>query len=155
MARKLSVWLEGSDCRVSATLNDDGERELCDRLWNELEQPLRVIPDHTLSTGDFFMSRGRPSAHPVATGSQARPIARNPILLSRLKPGTVMYGGASYLSFAYGPDITEPLVASGGIAAHVCEADLPAFRKLGRLVWEAQYRTHELRVIEVGRIGDN
>jgi hypothetical protein len=90
MNRKIMIEFPDIKSKFSATLLDEEEPELCEKFWQVLETPLKMICHHTLSTGDLFEGYGRPPIHPVEVGSQANPIGRKQWLLSKLDPGMLM-----------------------------------------------------------------
>ena len=154
MARHMVFRFDGFDTPVRAKLLEEKEPGICDDVWGLLEEPLKMWPWHTTSTGDYFSGKARSPRKPQKTGSQATPMdggSGRPLLLCELAPGSICYAGAKEMSFAYGDDITEPLPAKGPIFAQVVEADLDTFYKAGLHVWEAQYRTHQLVVITATR----
>src|SRR5665647_2735997 len=106
---------------IPATLLIEEEPEMCKTVWDLLGQPMKMICHHTLSTGDYFHGCGRPPTHPVAIGSQATPLGKRRLLLSQLKPGSIVYSGVHDIAIAYGTDMTEPLVARGPVVARVSE----------------------------------
>jgi hypothetical protein len=136
---------------IPATLLFQEEPEMCQALWNLLDQPMEMICHHTLSTGDYFHGCGRPPKHPVATGSQATPLGKKRLLLSQLKPGSIVYSGGHDIAIAYGPDMTEPLVARGPVVARVSEDLLGELYEGGRRIWNAQFITHQLQTITLKR----
>jgi hypothetical protein len=144
----LSISVPGIGQPIRATAVRDIPSELAPMLGSMLGEPRRMVADHTLSTGDYLIARGRPPRHPVRLGSQASPLGKTE-LLCRLKPGDILYPGGHDLHFAYGPDNTEPLMARGPVVARVDDGCLDDFFKAGRLIWEAQYRHHTLVTITV------
>jgi hypothetical protein len=136
---------------IPATLRIQEEPEMCGIVWDLLDQPMKMICHHTLSTGDFFHGCGRPPRHPVATGSQATPLGKNRLLLSRLTPGSIVYSGGHDIAIAYGSDMTEPLVARGPVVARVPDDFLEALYESGREIWNAQFITHRLQTITLQR----
>ncbi len=136
---------------IPATLLIQDEPEICQTLWNLLGQPMKMICHHTLSTGDFFHGCGRPPKHPIAIGSQTTPLGKKRLLLSQLKPGSVVYMGGHDIAIAYGPDMTEPLVARGPVVARVSEEFLGELYEAGRKIWNAQFITHQLQTITLKR----
>ena len=130
---------------VRALLLEEDEPELCEILWENLEEPLKLFCRHPVSTGEEFSGESRPPRHPVQTGTQAQPLGRKQWLFSRLKPGSIVYaifGGYGGLSVIYGP-CTEPLPARGGVVGKVVEEDWENMLKAGKAVWNAQYMTHK------------
>ncbi len=136
---------------ILATLLIKEEPEMCQTLWDLLGQPMKMICHHTLSTGDFFHGCGRPPKHPIAIGSQATPLGKKRLLLSQLKPGSIVYMGGHDIAIAYGPDMTEPLVARGPVVARVSKAFLEELYEAGRKIWNAQFITHQLQTITLKR----
>jgi hypothetical protein len=136
---------------IPATLLIKEEPEMCQTLWDLLGQPMKMICHHTLSTGDFFHGCGRPPKHPIAIGSQATPLGKKRLLLSQLKPGSIVYMGGHDIAIAYGADMTEPLVARGPVVARVPKAFLEELYEAGRKIWNAQFITHQLQTITLKR----
>ena len=150
MGRKIILEFPDADIEVSATVLDQEEPDLCDTFWKNLETPLKMACQNTLSTGDLFLGWPRPPKHPVKVGTQANPIGRKGWLLTRLDPGMIIYSGVQ-LFVAYGPDITEPLLAGGSVVAMVDKEDLYNLMKAGKSVWNAQYMRHRLVTMTVRR----
>ena len=136
---------------IPATLLIQEEPEMCQALWDLLGQPMKMICHHTLSTGDYFHGCGRPPKHPVAMGSQATPIGKKRLLLCELKPGSIVYSGGHEIAIAYGPNLTEPLVARGPVVARVPKDFLGELYEAGREIWNAQFITHQLQTITLKR----
>jgi len=136
---------------IPATLLIKEEPEMCQTLWDLLGQPMKMICHHTLSTGDFFHCCGRPPKHPIAIGSQAAPLGKKRLLLSQLKPGSIVYMGGHDIAIAYGQDMTEPLVARGPVVARVPKAFLEELYEAGRKIWNAQFITHQLQTSTLKR----
>lgn len=148
MAFKLSISVPGINRPITASAISEVPPDVEPMLKEMLREPRRMVTDHTLSTGDYLIARGRPPAHPVRLGSQAAPLGKTE-LLCRLSPGDILYPGGNDLHFAYGPDNTEPLMARGPVVAKVDDDCLELFFEAGRLIWEAQYRHHQLVTIIV------
>jgi hypothetical protein len=89
--------------------------------------------------------------HPIAIGSQAAPLGKKRLLLSQLKPGSIVYSGGHDIAIAYGSDLTEPLVARGPVVARVSNDFLGELYEAGRRVWNAQFITHQLQTITLKR----
>lgn len=136
---------------IPATLLIHEEPEMCQIVWDLLGQPMKMICHHTLSTGDYFHGCGRPPKHPIAIGSQATPLGRKQLLLSQLKPGSIVYSGGHDIAIAYGSDLTEPLMARGPVVARVSKDFLGALYVAGREIWNAQFITHQLQTITLKR----
>jgi len=137
--------------QIPARLLFEEEPEMCQTVWDLLSQPMKMICHHTLSTGDFFHGCGRPPKHPVAIGSQTAPLGKKRLLLSRLKQGCIVYMGGHDIAIAYGPDMTEPLVARGPVVARVSRDFLGELFEAGRNVWHAQFITHRLQTMTLKR----
>lgn len=151
MDKMILIEFSHEKAGIPATLLIHEEPEMCQTLWDLLGQPMRMICHHTLSTGDYFHGCGRPPRHPVAIGSQATPLGKKRLLLSQLKPGSIVYSGGHDIAIAYGPDMTEPLVAKGPVVARVSEESLGELYKAGRKIWNAQFITHHLQTITLKR----
>ena len=129
---------------ISATLQDDAEPDLCAQFWEMIAPGCRLFCYHPVSTGDYFSACGRPDRHPAPTGTQARPLSRTPVLMSRLMPGEFLYSVGRNISIAYGELITEPMPHRGGIIGVVGPADHNRLWYVGRSLWESQFLRHEL-----------
>mgnify|MGYP001209219731 CR=1 FL=1 len=149
MPRSITLKFSGFDKTIRATLVDN-QPDVTASLWEALAKPMPMYTSHTASTGDYFIGKGRGPREPERVGSQAKPIGKTP-LLCNLEPGSLCYAGAEEMSFAYGPDITEPLPDKGPVTARVDKADLQAFYDAGMHVWENQYRHHKLVVVTLER----
>jgi hypothetical protein len=151
LSKKIIIEMSDTNIKFPATLSEKEEPELCEMFWNLLEKPVKMICQNTLSTGDLFLGFPRPPKHPIKVGSQANPIGRKKWLLSQLDPGMLLFGGDS-IYFAYGPHITEPLVAPGSVVAKVEGKYLDDLFKAGKQVWNSQYMTHRLVTLSVSRV---
>lgn len=149
MARQIVLTFTGFDKKIHATLTNDSP-PVADALWDVLDKPLKLYTWHTTSTGDYFIGKGRGPVEPARVGSQAKPIGKT-LFLCRLKPGSICYGGAEELSFAYGPDITEPLPDKGPVTAMVDKASLKDFYEAGMHIWTSQTRKHEPVNVTISR----
>lgn len=154
MADFIEISCNLTDVRVRARVEDDIPEELRTTFLNAVRKPLKMAADHTMSSGDYFLARGRPPRHPVKLGNQIHPnpMGGIPVMLSRLRSGDVLYTGGNDMSFGYGPHNTEALEAKGVIVAKVPAESLDDYWKLGRAVWEAAYRTHVLPIVTVEHI---
>jgi len=153
MAKKIVVEWPEIDVRVTVTLLEDEEPELCGMLWKNLETPLKMFCRHPVSTGEEFSGEGRPPRHPVKSGTQAQPLGRRQWLLTRIPPGSVVYaifGGYGGMSLFYGP-CTEPLPARGSVVGKVDPEDMGNLMKAGKSVWNAQYMTHRPMIMVARR----
>lgn len=148
MTIKLSIKVPGIENAIEATLLEGLDQNITKMVSDLLREPRRMTTDHTLSTGDYIIARGRPPVNPVQLGSQAAPLGKTE-MLCRLKAGDILFPGGNDLHFAYGPDNTEPLMARGPVIAKVDDQCLGDFYRAGRLIWEAQYRLHEVVIIDV------
>lgn len=154
MVRKIELEWPDAEIKVNASLLEKEEPELSERIWNLLDKPLKMICQHTLSTGQLFSADARPPRHPVTVGSQATPIGRKRWRLTELKPGMVTFSGyGSYggVFVAYGEHITEPLLAAGSVVAKVDNEQIDDLMKAGKAVWNAQFMTHKLMTMTIRR----
>lgn len=154
MSKMIQLEWPSEELVVRATLLEDEEPELCEILWKNLENPLKLFCRHPVSTGEEFSGESRPPRHPVQAGTQAQPLGRKQWLFSRIPPGSVVYaifGGYGGLSLIYGA-CTEPLPARGGIVGKVVEEDWDKMLKAGKAVWNAQYRTHKPMIMYARRV---
>lgn len=149
MSASITIRIDGTDKQVVADVAPELDAKVRAMLEANFSSPLRLACDHTISTGDYFLARSRPPVNPVQLGSQATPLGGKTTLLSRLEPGDVLYPGGRDMSFAYGLDITEPLMSRGPVVARVRKAMLKEFFEIGRSVWNAQLHTHRLVTITV------
>jgi hypothetical protein len=62
-----------------------------------------------------------------------------------------VYSGGHDIAIAYGPDLTEPLVAKGPVVARVSKDALGELYEAGRGIWNAQFITHHLQTITLKR----
>jgi len=147
MARTIALEFEGFDQPIEATLLESEEPEFTEMLWNDLAEPVKMWTWHTTSSGDWFGAKGRPSAEPRATGTQAKPVGRAK-LMCEAEAGSIIYSGG-VLTFAYGDDVTEPLPCFGPVVARANDPE--AFYRAGRHVWDSHYSTHELVTITAKR----
>ncbi len=151
MARTIAFEFAGFSQMITATLLEQNEPLYTKQLWDDLEQPLKMWPWHTTSTGDWFGAKGRPPVHRQSFGTQAAPLGK-PKLMCDVEQGSIVFSGPRILSFAYGPDVSEPLRARGPVVARATNLD--QFFKAGLYVWDAQYRTHKLIIITARREGN-
>lgn len=142
MKRVVEIEFPEAGIIVHAALNDAEEPEMCNRLWDLLETPVKMANCHTLSTGCFFDARPRPSRHPVKIGFQASNISRVKRLYSEMEAGMVLYSGYE-MGMVYGDHITEPLVASGTYVAQILPEDIEKFYNAGKFVWRSMAFLHE------------
>lgn len=149
MARKIQIDVSGFDETLQADLLDNNE--LADRLWNELNEPIKMWTVQTASTGDWFSGRGRPSSRPQQVGTQASPIGHS-VLMTQIEPGSIVYAGYRYVGFAYGPDVTEPLTTTGPVVARV--DDLSTLYRAGQHVCDSHFKTHKLVTLTIRRMGE-
>jgi hypothetical protein len=123
---------------------EQDEPELCDMFWKFLEHPAKLICRHPVSTGGEFGADARPPRHPVKTGTQAQPLGRKRVLLSKVPRGSVTYGifgGYGGITIFYGP-CTEPLPARGSLIAKFDPECMDDLVKAGNYVWNSQYLAH-------------
>jgi len=142
MVRKIVVSWPEAGVEVRASLLEDEEPELCEVLWGNLEEPMRMFCRHPVSTGEEFSGEARPPRHPVRTGDA---LGRNRRMYCEIPPGSINYsvvGGYGGFSCYYGP-CTEPVTVRGAVVAKVDPGDMPALREAGKAVWEAYYTRHE------------
>ena len=151
MERKIRIEASGLDETVTATLTDGEAAEFADLMWEELETPLKMWTVQTVSTGDWFIARARPSSKAMPLGTQADPLG-NAQMMCDIEPGAVVYNGHQSLGMGYGPDVTEPLLTHGPVVARA--DDLDAFYRIGSHVCDSHFRTHELVTVTVSREED-
>ena len=142
MARKIMLEWPSIDTSVQAEFLEKEEPELCDMLWERLEEPLKMFCRHPVSTGEEFSAEARPPRHPVRTGEN---VGRNRRMFCEISPGSINYsvvGGYGGLSCYYGP-CSEPITVKGAVVAKVAQEDMLNLVKAGRAVWDAYYTKHE------------
>lgn len=137
---------------VTAVLNDEQEPEMAQRLWDLVEQPVKMANCHTLSTGCFFDARPRPAYHPVEIGFQVANLSKIKRLYCDMKPGMILFSGYE-CGVVYGEHITEPLVASGTFVAQVIDEDLEKLYEAGHNIWNFQMYIHKLTTTIIRRKG--
>lgn len=150
MARHIALRFDGFDEVVRASLLDEEEPEFSKMLWEDLAAPVKMWTWHTTSSGDWFGAKGRPEPEPRATGTQAKPVGRAQLMCD-VPQGSLIYSGG-VLTFAYGPDVTEPLPCFGPVVGMA--TDLDTYYRAGRHVWESHCGTHQLVTVTVGREGN-
>jgi len=114
MSRKIELEWPSEGLKLVATLLEEEEPELCDLLWGNLEEPLKLFCRHPVSTGEEFSAAARPPRHPVKTGVV---MGRTKRMFSQIEPGSINYsvhGGYGGLSCYYG-QCTEPITVSGAV----------------------------------------
>jgi len=142
MTRRITLEWPTIQVQVTATLLETEEPELCNLLWQNLEQPLKLFCRHPVSTGEEFSAAARPPRHPVKTGDA---LGRHKRMFCEIAPGSINYsvhGGYGGLSCYYGP-CTEPITVNGAVVAKVPDEQMPDLRKAGQAVWNSYYMTHE------------
>ena len=147
------IWLEwpSHGIKVTAQLLDEEEPELCEILWENLKEPVKMFCRHPVSTGEEFSAEARPSRHPVKTGTT---LGRNKRMFCDIPPGSInyaVYGGYGGLSCYYGP-CTEPITVRGAVVGKVPEDQMLELVKAGKAVWNAYYMTHNPITMNVGRV---
>ena len=138
---------------VTAHLLDKDEPEVCDLMWNNLAEPIKLFCRHTISTGEYYMAEGRPPRHPIPAGTIYGAFGRKQTMQTRIKPGSICYsrfGGYGGFHFIYGK-VTEPAPAWGPVVAEVDNEFEKDFVRAGKAVWQAQYRTHEPMIMMAKR----
>ncbi len=141
MERKIEIEFPETGITVTAVLNDTEEPVMSQRLWDLLEEPVKMVNCHTLSTGCFFDARPRPAYHPVEIGFQVANLSKVKRLYCDMLPGMILFSGYE-CGIIYGEYITEPLVASGTFVAQVVEEDIDKLYKAGHEVWNIQMYLH-------------
>ena len=150
MARLIDFQFLGYDNVIVAELLDEEEPTYAEKVWQDVETPLKMWIWHTTSSGDWFSSKARPPLHPSESGTQAMPIGRRKLMCD-VDVGSILYPGSGTFSYCYGPDVTEPLPARGPVVARAVDPD--EFYRAGLHTWNAQYRTHELVTVTASRHG--
>jgi len=133
---------------VVGTLQEQEEPVLCETFWNGLENGGFEGPCvNSLSTGDVFAFRCRPpkfvSTKESVPGTQDNPRAGRKIRLCDFKGNEVTFAGADFACF-YGPDLTEPLYAHGGVVIKIDPEYLDKWYQLGKMVWKNHLGPHGL-----------
>lgn len=141
MKRAIELEWPSEGIKVTATLLEEEEPELCELLWENLENPLKLFCRHPVSTGEEFSAASRPPRHPVKTGVS---LGRYKRMFCEIPPGSINYsvhGGYGGISCYYGP-CTEPILVSGAVVAKVSQNQIPELRKSGEAVWNHYFMTH-------------
>lgn len=141
MARKIELEWPSISITVTVILLDEEEPELCNLLWENLKNPMKLFCRHPVSTGQEFSAAARPPKHPVRTGVI---LGRNKRMFCEIPPGSINYsvhGGYGGLSCYYGP-CTEPITVSGAVVGKVSSDKLQLLRKAGLEVWNHYYLKH-------------
>lgn len=133
---------------VVGTLQEEEEPVLCKMFWDRIEAGGFEGPCvNTLSTGDTFNCRCRPpqfiSIKESVPGTQDNPLAGKKGRLCDRKPGELTFTGVDF-QCCYGPDITEPLDARGGVVVKVDPEYLDKWYRLGKMVWKNHLGPHGL-----------
>ncbi len=152
MKRMIEIEFPEVNTTVTAVLNDEQEPEMAQRLWDLVEQPVKMANCHTLSTGCFFDARPRPAYHPVEIGFQVANLSKIKRLYCDMKPGMILFSGYE-CGVVYGEHITEPLVASGTFVAQVIDEDLEKLYEAGHNIWNYQMYIHKLTTTIIRRKG--
>ncbi len=152
MKRMIEIEFPEVNTTVTAVLNDEQEPEMAQRLWELVEQPVKMANCHTLSTGCFFDARPRPAYHPVEIGFQVANLSKVKRLYCDMKPGMILFSGYE-CGVVYGEHITEPLVASGTFVAQVIDEDLEKLYEAGHNIWNFQMYIHKLTTTIIRRKG--
>ena len=152
MERKIEIEFPESKVTVTAVLNDIEEPVMSQRLWDLVEEPVKMVNCHTLSTGCFFDARPRPAYHPVEIGFQVANLSKVKRLYCDMNPGMILFSGYE-CGVIYGDHITEPLVASGTYVAQVVEEDLEKLFEAGHNIWNIHQFLHVPSVTIIRRKG--
>ena len=150
MVRSIVIEFPSVGSSVRADLWEEVEPELCETLWGNLAEPIKMVCRHPVSSGQEFSAEARPPRHPVKSGLG---VGRKRYLYTTVPLGGVVYavtGGFGGLSLYYGP-CTEPLQIRGSVVAQVVPEDLPKAAKAGKAVWDAQALEHKPMTIVVRR----
>ena len=92
MKRMIEIEFPEVNATVTAVLNDEQEPEMAQRLWDLVEQPVKMANCHTLSTGCFFDARPRPAYHPVEIGFQVANLSKVKRLYCDMEPWRRTFG---------------------------------------------------------------
>ncbi|MGN0881803.1 hypothetical protein [Cloacibacillus porcorum] len=152
MKRMIEIEFPEVNATVTAVLNDEQEPEMAQRLWDLVEQPVKMANCHTLSTGCFFDARPRPAYHPVEIGFQVANLSKVKRLYCDMEPGMILFSGYE-CGVIYGEHITEPLVASGTFVAQVIREDLDKLYEAGHNIWNFQMYIHKPTTTIIRRKG--
>lgn len=150
MVRSIVIEFPSVHSSVCADLWEEVEPELCETLWGNLTEPIKMVCRHPVSSGQEFSAEARPPRHPVKSGLG---VGRKRYLYTTVPLGGVVYavtGGFGGLSLYYGP-CTEPLQIRGSVVAQVTPEDLPKAAKAGKAIWDAQALEHKPMTIIVRR----
>lgn len=150
MVRSIVIDFPAIGSSIKADFWEDVEPELCETLWTNLGEPIKMVCRHPVSSGQEFSAEARPPKHPVKSGLG---VGRKRYLYTTVPLGGVVYavtGGFGGLSLYYGP-CSEPLQIRGSVVAQVIPEDLGEAAKAGKAVWDAQSLEHKPMEIVVRR----
>jgi hypothetical protein len=150
MVRSIAIDFPSIGSSVRADLWEETEPELCETLWANLSEPIKMVCRHPVSSGQEFSAEARPPRHPVKSGLG---VGRKRYLYTTVPLGGVVYavtGGFGGLNPLRGAR-TQPLQIRGSVVAQVVPGDLDEAAKAGRAVWDAQALEHKPMVIVVRR----
>ena len=142
------TFLNGA--QVYGRILEEVEPELAESLWNAVEFPVRFICHNTLSSGSAFGAYMRPPREPVEAGYQGRPVGRNNISYTKIKPGEIVWTGTRFL-VVYGP-CTEPSVV-GSVVVKIDDSNFNQYLAACNDVWYHTYHYHKLAILTVEREG--
>jgi hypothetical protein len=136
MNRQIEIhW--GSLGKVTATLLDDKNPEICDIFWNLL--PFKTFQIHAAVSG-YMMYCYTPL-------NNARHLNKVKYRVNYvdMKVGTICASGTGLLTTLYG-EVTEDLMNQP--IATVNEKDLGTLKQVGKAVWNSVYYTKEKIIVE-------
>ncbi|NGN65953.1 hypothetical protein G5C51_18885 [Streptomyces sp. A7024] len=140
--RQIEISWPDLGLMVTADL-DDRNPALADALWDSL--PYRSLQGHALIAGEHLYHVA-PIPKLLHTPHTTRIPDRR-----EAPDGTVFCSGLQHLGIKYGT-LTEPMPANP--VGRIREADLPALREAGGVIWDAVYSTKKQIVAEVRRAGE-
>jgi hypothetical protein len=135
-------WVE-LKTKVTATLADDRNKNLCDLLWAHL--PYHSIQNHALVSGNHLYHLC-PIRELVYTSARVKEDRR------QSQDGTVFLSHLQHLAVKYGP-LTEPISAAA--VAYVIPEHIPLLQEAGRGCWESAYRGKQVVEVRVTRHGES
>lgn len=143
--RKVCLEFPYSKIKVTATLQEENEKELVNKFWESANgQPL--LCTHPLSAGYSF------NGVPIPTPDVPYLKPENPLRLCTFQSGQLHYNGHC-VRCTYGK-VTEPLLLNYAYVAEIdedCKAD---YEKACMDVWELLIHQHKAATFSVTKVED-
>ena len=143
MTKQIEIEWVQLNIKVTATLLEDVNPELCNLLWSYL--PYNSIQLHALISGQHLYHY-----NPIIESFFIEP--KTKISRAKAPDGTIFLSYLQHLSIKYG-DVTEDLPAAP--VAQVIPEDISKLKEVGKKCWESTYKTKELIEVRVTKKGEN